>query len=422
MSSFFGNTVKLIDQAAGILKLNPEFKKIISVPKRIVEVSVPLKRDNGDFEILRGFRVQHNDAPGPFKGGIRFHPDVDMDEVKALSALMTMKCAVVNLPLGGGKGGIAIDPGKYSKAELERLTRKYVDLIAPVIGPEIDVPAPDVNTDSQIMVWIEDEYSKIMGKHSPGVVTGKPTAVGGSQGRSDSTSQGGAYVLEEVMQQQKKGPSKVSVVVQGFGNAGSNMAKILTASGYHLLAVSDSRGGLYSEKGLDVISTMHCKLKKGSVVECGGIEYQPHAGNSCKQLSNDELLELPCDILVLAALENQINEKNANKIQAKIIFELANGPITHEADSILNERGIIVIPDILANAGGVTVSYFEMVQNAQGYYWDLEEVQAKLKRVMVEGWKRVVKNKEQYGCTYRQAAFVTALKRLDDVLRAKGVV
>lgn len=402
------------------MKLESDVEKILSKPKRVLEVNIPVRLDDGSLQIFTGFRVQHNDAAGPYKGGIRFHPAVNMDEVKALATLMTMKCAVVNLPLGGAKGGISIDPEKYSKRELERLTRKYVQMIEPIVGPDVDVPAPDVNTDAQIMAWIADEYSTLKEGNALGVVTGKPLSFGGSMGRFDATSQGGAYILEEVLRSRGGKPADTRVVIQGFGNAGANMAEILTREGYNVVAVSDSKGALYCEGGLDALATMQCKIKKGSVVECGGAEYQPHEGQSCKRVSNLELLELPCDVLVLAALENQITADNASRIQAKVIIELANGPTTVEADSILESRGITVIPDILANAGGVTVSYFEMVQNKQNYYWDLEEVQSKLKKIMVNAWKNVDIIRAKYSCSYRYAALIAGMKRLEEIVKVRG--
>jgi glutamate dehydrogenase/leucine dehydrogenase len=416
----FDSTLQQIQEAAEIMKLSAEIREILSHPKRTLEVSVPVRLDSGKLEVFQGFRVQHNDAAGPYKGGIRFHPQVDLSEVKALATWMTMKCAVVDIPLGGAKGGIAIDPKKYSQSELERLTRKYVQMIEPIIGPEVDVPAPDVNTDAQVMAWIADEYSKLRNKNSWGVVTGKPVDFGGSLGRNDATSQGGAYILEEVMKTLNLDPKNTSVAIQGFGNAGSYMASILDKEGYKVVAVSDSKGGIYCKEGVNILPTHLCKLKEGSVVECGGIDYQTKNGSACERVSNEQLLELPCDVLILAALENQLTEQNADQVKAKIVLELANGPTTPAADKILQKKGIIVIPDILANAGGVTVSYFEMVQNAQNYYWDLEEVQAKLKKIMVAAWKRVFKTREEFESTYRQAAFIVALRKLEGILKVRG--
>ncbi len=419
--SFFKNTLIQIAEAAKIMNLNKDVEKALSSPKRTLEVSIPVRRDDGKLEVFTGFRVQHNDSAGPYKGGIRFHPQVNMDEVKALATLMTLKCAVVNIPLGGAKGGIAIDPGKYSKSELERLTRKYVELIEPIIGPDVDVPAPDVNTDAQIMSWVADEYSKLRKKNVWGVVTGKPVSFGGSQGRADATSQGGAYILDQLIRKIGMDPKQTRVAIQGFGNAGSNLATILGEDGYNVVAVSDSKGGLYCPQGLNPVAAAECKIKKGSIGECGEVGYEAKEGDKCKKVTNEELLEVPCDVLVLAALENQITNENADKIQAKIIMELANGPITPEADTILEKKGIIVIPDILANAGGVTVSYFEMVQNNQNYYWPQEEVEKKLKDIMVEAWKNVSATREKYSCGYRHAALITGLKKVEEIMLLRGI-
>jgi glutamate dehydrogenase/leucine dehydrogenase len=410
--SFFENTQKLIAEASRIMKLDKDAEAVLSTPKRIMEVSIPVRLDNGELRVFSGFRVQHNDSAGPYKGGIRFHPQVNMDEVKALATLMTLKCAVAGIPLGGAKGGIVIDPKKFSKGELERLTRAYVQLIEPIIGPHTDVPAPDVNTDPQIMAWIADEYSKLQGRNELGVVTGKPVPVGGSKGRSDATSQGGAFILHELMVQEGLDAAKTTVAIQGFGNAGSFMAEILHRDGYKVVAVSDSKGGVYCPDGLDPKALMDCKASKGSVME--------FEGPNNKKISNDELLELPADVLVLAALENQVTKDNAGKVKAKIIIELANGPIAPEADEILATNKVIVVPDILANAGGVTVSYFEMVQNGQKFYWEREEVKDRLQKVMVRAWKKVVEVKQKYNCTYRQAALIKGLERVREILALRG--
>lgn len=415
--NFFQNTLNLIEKSAKIMNLDPEVREVLSTPNRIVEVSVPIKMDNGKTKVFRGFRVQHCDLPGPYKGGIRFHPQVDLEEVKALATLMTLKCAVVGLPLGGGKGGIILDPKTLSKGELERLTRKYTERIAPLIGPDKDVPAPDVNTDSQIMAWLADEYSKLQGRNTLGVVTGKPLAVGGSLGRDTATAQGGTYVLQEIIAQKKIKPADTKVVVQGFGNAGANAAAILSEMGFKIIAISDSKGGIYCETGIDIEKAMQCKMSKGSLQECS------HTLDAkCNKVSNEELLELPCDLLILSAMENQVTEKNANNVKAKMILELANGPINKGGDDILDKRGITVVPDILANAGGVTVSYFEQVQNQMNYYWTREEVQARLKIIMVDAWKRVKEANEKYKCSLRMAAFITALHRLEEMAKLRGVV
>lgn len=410
--SLFENTLAQIKQASAIMKLDSTVEKILSNPHRILEVSFPVKMDNGQIEVFKGFRVQHNNARGPYKGGIRFHPQVDMGEVMALSTWMTIKCAVADIPLGGGKGGVIVDPKKLSVAELERLSRAYIRSISRIIGPDEDVPAPDVYTTPQIMAWMADEYSKIQGRNVLGVLTGKPLAVGGSLGRADSTSQGGIYVLEEVCKEKGIDPKNATVAVQGFGNAGGNVAHMLMDMGFKVVAVSDSQGGLYSADGLDTKATEKCKIEKKSVINC--------ASGNMKSITNADLLALPCDVLFLCAMENQITAENADNVQAKMILELANGPVTPEADAILAKKGIAVIPDILANSGGVTVSYFELVQNKANFYWTAEEVDTRLRKIMVDGWKNVSANAAKYKCTYRQAAFITALKRLEDAILARG--
>jgi glutamate dehydrogenase len=418
--SFFQNALKQIHESAKIMNLNKNVEKILSKPERTIEVSFPVKLDNGEIEVFSGFRVQHNNAVGPYKGGLRYHQDVNMDEVKALALLMTIKCSVVDIHLGGAKGGVAFDPHKYSEDEIERITRAYVRMIEPLIGPDTDVSAPDINTNEQIMAWFADEYSKLQEKNAEGVVTGKPVLYGGSKGRLDATSKGGLFILHKA--NSKKEPAKTTVAIQGYGNVGGNMANLLAAEGYKVVAVSDSHGGLYCPHGLDALATMECKIKEGSVSECGGSKYQPREGETCKRITNEELLELECDVLVLAALENQITADNAAKIKAKMILELANGPITPEADEILEKNGITIIPDILANAGGVLVSYFEMVQNKQNYYWEAERVEKNLKQKMVEAWNNVTIRKEKYNCSYRHAAFIVALERLQAILTLRGLV
>ncbi len=423
--SFFQNTLDLIEKASKLMKLDPNVKEVLSNPNRIIEVSLPVKMDNGKIRVFRGFRVQHNDAAGPYKGGIRYHPQVDMEEVKALATLMTFKCAVVGLPLGGGKGGVIVDPKSLSLPELERLTRKYAQSIALFIGPEVDVPAPDVNTDAQIMAWIADEYSKVTGKNALGVVTGKPLPVGGSLGREKATARGGYYVLSEIVKEKNIKPQETSVVIQGFGNAGANAARILDEEGYKIIAASDSKGGIYCKDGIHAIKAIQCKTEKGSIHECtigGAVDYHVSKGATCQRVSNDELLEIECDILILSALENQVTAQNAGKIKAKMILELANGPVNPEADEILEKRGIMIVPDILANAGGVTVSYFELVQNQMNYYWPKDEIQQRLRVIMVNGWTKVRETAVQYKCTLRMAAFITALSRLSELMKLRGAV
>jgi len=406
------------------MELDKEIETILENPQRKVEVSFPLRMDDGSMKMIQGFRVQHNNTAGPYKGGIRFHQQVDMEEVIALSAWMTIKCSVVNIPLGGGKGGVIINPKELSETELERLTRGYIRAIAPVIGPDKDVPAPDVNTNAQIMEWMADEYSKIVGKDAKGVVTGKPIEAGGSRGRGSATAQGGVYVLQEIAKAQSLNPKETRVVVQGFGNAGGICAKLLAEDGYEVVGVSDSQGGIVCSHGINPDGVLSCKLEKNSVVNCGvhASELEGMDGSTCTKVTNEELLEADCDILVLAAMENQITAENAHKVKAKIILELANGPTTPEADEILKERGIMVVPDILANAGGVTVSYFEMLQNASNNYWTKEEVQEKLKPIMVEAWEAVKANADKYESTLRVAAFITAIARLEQKIKENNAI
>lgn len=416
--SLFSNTLKQIQRAAAIMQLSEEKLRILSEPQRTVQVSLPIKMDDGSLKIFQGFRVQHNNAAGPYKGGFRYHEQVDMEEVKALSAWMTIKCSVVGIPLGGAKGGVVVNPKELSNAELERLTRKYVQLIEPVIGPDFDVPAPDVNTNAQIMDWFADEYSKINGKDLRGVVTGKSLSAGGSKGRNNATAQGGVYIFEDFAAKTALKPAETKVVIQGFGNAGGVVAQLLAAEGYQIVGVSDSQGGIFCSHGINPTELMQCKIEKKSVKYCGVHMSNLHGttGSICKEVSNEELLEEQCDVLVLAAMENQITAQNADKIKAKVILELANGPVTPEADEILARKGILVMPDILVNAGGVTVSYFEMLQNADGNYWSEEDVNKKLKDIMIKAWEDVKGNGEKFKCTLREAAYITALTRLADKL------
>lgn len=420
--SLFHNTLAQLDKASKLMQLDPHIEEHLRHPQRILEVAVPVHRDSGEIEVFQGFRVQHNNARGPYKGGIRYHPEVDMEEVKALSMWMTIKCAVVNIPFGGAKGGVVVDPSKLSPRELEELTRAYTRAIAPIIGPEEDIPAPDVYTNAQIMAWIVDEYSMLHGKNKWGVVTGKPLSVGGSEGRNEATSQGGVYVLQEALKERGWDPAQTRVAVQGFGNAGSNVARLLAQDGFKIVAVSDSKGGLYCEGGIHPDKAVACKGANGEVGACSiaGVEYHAKEGAACKKITNDELLELDCEVLVLSALENQVTEKNADRIQAKMILELANGPTTPEADEILKKRGVVVIPDILANAGGVTVSYFEWVQNLSNYYWSKEDVAQRLKTIMVAAWSHVEETSKQHSCTLREAAFIAALKRLAEAMKMRG--
>ncbi len=415
MSLFYENTLKQFQKAAHILGMRPEIIRLLEEPQRIVHVNIPVKMDDGSLRIFPGYRVQHNNALGPYKGGIRYHPDVNMHEVKALAMLMTLKCAAADLPLGGGKGAVQVDPRNLSQRELEALTRAYTRLLAPVIGPQIDIPAPDVYTNAKIMEWIYDEYSRVTGKDSPAVVTGKAVSKGGSLGRESATAQGGVYILLELVKKLGKDPKQLSVIIQGFGNAGSYAGKILHAEGFKLVGVSDSKGGLYCEGGIDPVLAQECKIDGGSVKECeiAAIEYQSRGEGVCRRTSNEELLELPCDVLILCALENQVTKMNADKIQAQMILELANGPTTPEADEILDKKGITVLPDILSNAGGVTVSFFEWQQNIAAEHWSYEDVQKKLRSQMVDAFESVWALSQKYKVSLRYSALLVALKRLE---------
>ncbi len=421
--SLFQNTLAQIRKAANLMKLDDDVHEILTHPDRIIEVAIPVHMDNGTLKIFTGFRVQHNNARGPYKGGIRFAPDVDMEEVKALATWMTLKCAVAGIPLGGGKGGIIVDPKQLSENELERLTRGFTRAIAPFIGPLKDVPAPDMYTNPKIMGWMADEYSKLQGENQFGVVTGKPLSIGGSAGRETATAQGGIYIIEEIARERNMTPANTTVVVQGFGNAGYFVAQILDGMGYKIVGVSDSKGGLFCEGGIRPSQAHTCKIEKdGGVGQCevAAKDYEAKKGDACKRVTNEELLQLPCDILILSAKENQVTEENAAKVQAKLIVELANGPVTPEADEVLESRGIDVIPDVLANSGGVTVSYFEMVQNGMNLYWTEEEVFARLKQIMISAYKRLNELRSAHHSTYRMAAFISAILRIKEAVRARG--
>ena len=410
----YQNALTQLEIAANVLKINRDILEILKVPKRILKVYIPVRMDDGRIKNFEGFRVQHNDARGPFKGGIRFSPQVSMDEVMALSMWMTWKTAVVGIPYGGAKGGVIVDTKKLSKAELERLSRGYVRAVHKFIGPNIDVPAPDMYTTPEIMAWMANEYSRIVGENTPASFTGKPVEVGGSLGRADSTSVGGVYVLEEALKKIGKEKRHITVAIQGLGNVGANAAKILYKEDYNIIAVSDSRGGIMAESidnGLDINEVLKYKEKNSSV---SGFP-------KTKAITNEDLLVSSVDVLIPAAMENQITIKNASDIKAKIVLELANGPTTPEADKILDEKDILLIPDILANAGGVLVSYFEWVQNRMGYYWDETEVNAKLKKQMVKSFSDVWERKEKYKVDTRVAANILALERVVKAMKLRGV-
>jgi glutamate dehydrogenase (NADP+) len=407
-------------------QLNENAKKInldnlllerLQEPDKVIETNLFIKMDSGETKEFKGYRVQHNNIRGPYKGGLRYHPQVSMDEVKALSFWMTMKNAVINVPFGGGKGGIIVDPKTLSERELEDLTREFVRKLFNDIGPHIDVPAPDVNTNPRIMGWFEDEYSKIAKKYTPAVVTGKPLEMGGSEGRKEATGLGGVYALLSILKKIKKSPKDLTVAIQGFGNVGRYIAEFLQNEGFKIVALSDSKGSIYVPDGVPDISQVGlCKEEKGFIAECycvGSVcdlRHKKQMGG--KDLSPMEILELPVDILIPAALENVITEENAHKIKAKIIVEMANGPTTIEADKILEKNNVLVIPDILSNSGGVAVSYFEWYQNLHHQKWSKEEVFEKLKEKMEKSAGEVFDTKEKYNITLRDAAYIVALERI----------
>ncbi len=393
------------------VKLEEDLLDMLRTYERIVTLSIPIRMDDGKIRVFPAYRVQHNSARGPYKGGLRYHPQVEIEEVKALAMWMTWKCAVVDIPYGGGKGGIQCDPKTLSPGEIERLTRRFTSMIQPFIGPDVDIPAPDVNTNAQTMAWFLDTYSMNCGKASLGCVTGKPIALGGSQGRETATAQGCVYTIREMARHIGLNLNGARVVVQGFGNAGFHSARLMRETGAIVLAVSDSQGGVYSAHGLDPNDVFDYKKKTGSVV--GFPEGET--------VTNEELLEIPCDILIPAALEGQITVENAPNIRARIIAEAANGPTTPEADDILHEAGVHVIPDILANAGGVTVSYFEWVQGLQSFFWSEREVNDKLRSVMTQAYDRVYTLSQREKVDMRTAALMLAMRSVAEALRLRGL-
>jgi glutamate dehydrogenase (NAD(P)+) len=399
------------DLAAERLDLSPGLRKVLRQPKRELTVHFPVKMDDGSVEVFTGYRVQHNLARGPAKGGIRYHQDVTLDEVKALAMWMTWKCAVVGIPFGGGKGGVIVDPKKLSLREVEGLTRRFATEISILIGPEKDIPAPDVNTNSQTMAWIMDTYSMHVGYTAPAVVTGKPIPLGGSEGRNEATAQGAVYTLIDAARHLGMEIPKCRVAVQGFGNAGAIAAQLLAAQGCKIIAVSDSTGAIYRPEGFDPNAVLAWKQEHHSV--CGF----PRT----KDISNEELLELDCDILVPAALENQITARNAGRIQARLIGEAANGPTTPEADEILHKSGKFVIPDILCNAGGVTVSYFEWVQDLERDFWNVEQVNEKLRRIMTKAFASTLEISLKEKVNMRTAAYLLAVQRVADAASVRGI-
>jgi len=400
-----------LDEVAALIGLDENLHAYLREAKRILTVSVPVGMDDGKLKVFEGYRVQHNLSRGPGKGGIRYHPDVTLDEVKALAMWMTWKCALVNIPYGGAKGGVICDPKAMSLKEIENLTRRYTSEISIIIGPEKDIPAPDVYTTPQIMAWIMDTFSMQHGYSIPGVVTGKPLAIGGSLGRDKATARGCLYVVNEAVKEARIDPKGARVAIQGFGNAGMHAAELMAADGYKIIAVSDSRGGVFNPKGLDVSGLIAFKQETGTVAGFSGGD----------RISNKDLLEVECDVLVPAALEKVITRDNAPRIKAKIVAEAANGPTLPEADQILHDRGIMVLPDILANAGGVSVSYFEWVQDLQENFWEEEEVNERLRRKMVRAFRETLDQARKYKTDMRHGAYVVAVGRVSEATKLRGV-
>ena len=399
------------DRAAELLALDESTRQVLKNAKRQLIVAIPVKMDGGDVKVFEGYRVQHNIARGPAKGGIRFHPRVTLDEVKALASWMTWKCATVGIPYGGGKGGVVCDPKSMSTNELERLTRRYAFEIAPIIGPDRDIPAPDVYTDDQTMAWIMDTISMIRGHTELGVVTGKPVALGGSQGRAEATARGCLYALREACRVKNVPLNGARVVVHGFGNAGANIARMVAEDGARVIAIADSRGAIYNEQGIDVQAALRHKAETSAV--------QGAPGTS--EMARDEVLELECDILLPSALENSITLSNVGRVQTKIIAELANGPTTPGADRVLADHDVMLVPDILANAGGVTVSYYEWVQDLYSYFWSESQVNEALEKAMRTAFENVYATAEQYKTDMRTGAYILAIGRVAEATKVRGI-
>ncbi len=409
----YDNVLKVIEDAAKTLGYENSDYETIKYPERELKVAVPIEMDDGSVKVFEGYRVQHSTLRGPAKGGIRYHHNVDINEVKALAAWMTFKCAVVNIPYGGAKGGIVCDPSKLSKGELKRLTRRFTAMIAPIIGPDCDVPAPDVGTNAEIMGWVVDTYCTMYNKSVPGVVTGKPIELGGSLGRGEATGRGVMLISKQIMAKQGIDFVGATVAVQGMGNVGSVSAKHLYEQGCKIVAVSDVSGAIYNPNGLDVPAIYEHILERKLL--------DSYSEDGMTRISNEELLQLDVDLLVPAALENQINIDNADKIRAKIIVEGANGPTTVEADEILSKKGIVVVPDILSNAGGVVVSYFEWVQNLQSMYWSEEKVNRRLERILTKAFTEVYEKSVEKNTTLRKSAYLIAVSRVVQAKKLRGM-
>jgi len=418
-TSLFDAALARLEPALRHAKIHAEVVQHLRQPKSVLGVSVPVRMDDGSLRIFEGYRVHHNDLRGPGKGGLRYHPDVSLDELKSLAFWMTCKCAVMDLPYGGAKGGIVVDPKSLSPFELERMSRGFIARIADFIGPDKDVPAPDVYTNARIMGWMMDEYSKVVRRHSPAVITGKPLALGGSRGRDTATGRGGFVCLQELARERGWKPASTTVAIQGFGNAGQAVADLLYKAGYKIVAVSDSRGGVVREDGLKIPELIRHKnhTSKLETVYCDTCVSE---GTEAATLTNEELLALDVDILIPAALAGAITKDNSKKVQARVILELANGPVTADADALLEKQDVLVIPDILANAGGVTVSYYEWVQNRSGDVWTEEEVHRRLDARMRDQFSKVHALAKEHAISLRTAAYVLALKRLDEAVDAMG--
>jgi glutamate dehydrogenase (NADP+) len=417
--SLLSDAARQLERALKYTSVSEDTIESLKFPKASLTVSIPVRMDDGSLKVFQGYRVRYDDARGPGKGGVRYHPNVSLDEVQSLSFWMTFKCAALNLPFGGAKGGITVNPKALSRLELERLSRGYIDAIADFIGPDVDILAPDVYTNAMVMGWMMDQYSTIKRQISLGVVTGKPIAMGGSLGREAATATGAFYVIEAILPKFDRVPQNTTVAIQGFGNAGGTLADLLFKAGYKVVAVSDSQGGIYAKKGLDIPSVRQFKnsTRAMKAVYCEGTvcNIVDH-----EVLTNEELLALDVDILIPAALEKQITETNAHKVKAKLIFEVANGPITSAADPILEAKGVYVFPDILINAGGVTVSYFEWVQNRSGMYWTVSEVNQSLQRKMIDEAEHIWTIAHIHAIPMRTAAYIHALNRLGEAIDAKG--
>ena len=419
MTDVFTDALRRLDEVAELIEVDPEVLERLRHPKSVVQVSIPIRLDDGGLQVFEGYRVRYDDTRGPTKGGIRFHPDVDVAEVKALAFWMTIKCAVVGIPYGGGKGGVIVNPKELSRLELERVSRGFVQALHDVLGPDTDIPAPDVYTNAMVMGWMTDEYSRIERRRVPGAFTGKPIEIGGSLGRDDATGRGAYYCIKELEQVEGWNPSEVTVAVQGFGNAGQHVAALLHQDGYRVVAVSDSQGAIHRPEGFDVPSLARNKNDTRALraVYCEGTVCNLVEADT---ITNEELLELDVDLLIPAALEGVITADNADRIQARTIVEVANGPITSDADRVLREKGTTIVPDILANAGGVTVSYFEWVQNRNGMSWTLGEVHERLAEIMRREFSAVHGLASSLGVDLRRAAYAHALGRLGDAIACQG--